>query len=126
MVEVVELPQEEKVEGAELPVEGVENRVEDVELIAEEVELPVEEGVKSWLSLSIYIFTLFIYALCNFFPGSCFLGSFVTCFLSVVYLRYLNSRGCSFLMHIYEYFDFFSKLLTMATSSSVSTLFVSS
>ena len=55
------------VEGVELPVgEGVEG---------------VEEGVEkvgSWLSFSIFSFSLFMYVSYDFLSHSCLLGSFVT------------------------------------------------
>ena len=48
--------------------------VEDVE----GVDLSVGEGVGSWLSSSIFSFSLFMYVSCDYLPRSCLLGSFVT------------------------------------------------
>ena len=54
---MVELPKEEEVEG---------------------VGLSVGEGVGSWLSSSIFSFSLFMYVWCDSLPCSCLSGSFVT------------------------------------------------
>ena len=64
-------------------LEGVESPVE------EGVCLSVGERVVSWLSSSIFSFSLFMFVLCDFLPRSCLLGSFVTFFdaLSMFILR---------------------------------------
>ena len=60
----------------------VEKDVEGVELSVEEgvegIGLSIEEEVDSWLSFSIFSFSLFMYVSCDFLPRSCLLGSFVT------------------------------------------------
>ena len=67
-VESVELPVGEWVEGVTLPVMGG----------VEAVGLCVGEGVDSWLSSSIFSFSVFMYVSYDFLPHSCLLGSFVT------------------------------------------------
>ena len=65
----------EGVGGVRSPVEEeVGGIVEDVE----GVDLSVGEGVGSWLSSSIFSFSLFMYVSCDYLPRSCLLGSFVT------------------------------------------------
>ena len=71
-----------EVEGVELPVE------EEVEGIG----LSAGEGVESWLSSSIFSFSLFMYASCDFLPSSCLLGSFVT-FSDVLSMFVLSKNG---------------------------------
>ena len=68
---MVELPKEEEVEG---------------------VGLSVGEGVGSWLSSSIFSFSLFMYVSCDFLPCSCLLGSFVT-FSDVLSMFILSKNG---------------------------------
>ena len=68
---MVELPKEEEVEG---------------------VGLSVGEGVGSWLSSSIFSFSLSMYASCDFLPSSCLLGSFVT-FSDILSMFILTKSG---------------------------------
>ena len=75
-VEGIELPVKEEVEGVEEGVEGV--------------DLSVGEGVGSWLSSSIFSFSLFMYVSCDFLLRSCLLGSFVT--FSGVFSMFILSK----------------------------------
>ena len=68
---MVELPKEEEVEG---------------------VDLSVWEGVGSWLSSSIFSFSLSMYVSCDFLPRSCLLGSFVT-FSDILSMFILTKSG---------------------------------
>ena len=65
----------EGVEGVGSPVE---EEVRGVEEGVERVRLSVREGIGSWLSSSIFSFSLFMKVSCDVLPRSCLLGSFVT------------------------------------------------
>ena len=62
---------------------------------AKGIESPVGEGVEgvglSWLSSSIFSFSVFMYVLCDVLHRSCLLGSFVT-FCDVLFMFILRTQ----------------------------------